>query len=60
MISEILLLIPTAQFELQEDLSVVGIRKQKDAPAPLSPAEEEAKMSQLSDAMRLVGVETKG
>ncbi|BET02496.1 Twinfilin-1 [Nesidiocoris tenuis] len=43
-----------------EDLSVVGIRKQKDAPAPLSPAEEEAKMSQLSDAMRLVGVETKG
>uniref|UniRef100_A0A0K8SKP2 ADF-H domain-containing protein n=2 Tax=Lygus hesperus TaxID=30085 RepID=A0A0K8SKP2_LYGHE len=44
-----------------EDLSVVGIQKQKDAPAPLSPAEEEAKMSQLSDAMRLVGVnETKG
>lgn len=47
-------------FHVQEDLSVVGIQRQKDAPAPLSPAEEEAKMSQLSDTMKLVGVEAKG
>uniref|UniRef100_A0A224XSC9 Twinfilin n=1 Tax=Panstrongylus lignarius TaxID=156445 RepID=A0A224XSC9_9HEMI len=43
-----------------EELTAASVRKIKDAPAPLSPQEEEALMSQVTDGMRHVGIESRG